>query len=149
MQLNLDDGDDITVDMGPLIDCVFLLLIFFLVSTTMKKPEPEIPIDLPGPALAAVEQPSAQVQNLTVDSEGQFYWSGIPVGQQELHTKVREFGETTPNAHLRIKIDRNAPSRFLVQVIDLCTYEGLTNFALHTQSGNAPSARDLAKKQNQ
>ena len=39
MRLDMDDGDDIGVDMGPLIDCVFLLLIFFLVSTTMKKPE--------------------------------------------------------------------------------------------------------------
>ena len=145
MRLNLDDGDDITVDMGPLIDCVFLLLIFFLVSTTMKKPEPEIPVDLPGPALAAVEKSSAQVQNLTVDNEGQFYWSGIPVGQQELHSKVREFGTATPGAHLRIKVDRNAPSRFLVQVIDLCAYEGLTNFALHTQAGEVPSAKELSK----
>jgi hypothetical protein len=30
MRVDMDDGDDISVDMGPLIDCVFLLLIFFL-----------------------------------------------------------------------------------------------------------------------
>ena len=147
MQLNLDDGDDITVDMGPLIDCVFLLLIFFLVSTTMKKPEPEIPVELPGPALAAVERPSAQVQNLTVDAAGQFFWSGIPVGQQELHGKVRDFAVATPDAPLRIKIDRNAPSRYLVQVIDLCAYEGLTNYAINTLSGSVPSAKDLSEAQ--
>jgi biopolymer transport protein ExbD len=146
MRVNLDDGDDISVDMGPLIDCVFLLLIFFLVSTTMKKPEPEIPVDLPGPALSAVAQPSAQVQNLTVDAEGTFYWSGVPVGQQELHARVREFAQATPDGRLRIKVDRHADSRFLVQVLDLCNYEGLTNVAIHTQDQDVPNAKELNRE---
>jgi len=144
MRMNMDDGDDISVDMGPLIDCVFLLLIFFLVSTTMKKPEKEIPVELPGPAISAVERPSLQVQNLVIDAEGTFYWGDIPVGQQELHNKVREFGELTPDGRMRIKVDRNADSRFLVQVLDLVTYEGLTNYAIHTQDEKVPSAKDLA-----
>jgi biopolymer transport protein ExbD len=143
MRLNMDDGDDVSVDMGPLIDCVFLLLIFFLVSTTMKKPEKEIPVELPGPAISAVARPSLQVQNLVVDAEGTFYWGDIPVGQQELHARVREFGQLTPDGRLRIKVDRNADARFLVQVLDLVTYEGLTNYAIHTQDGDAPSAKDL------
>lgn len=135
MRLNMDDGDDITVDMGPLIDCVFLLLIFFLVSTTMKKPEQEIPIELPEPAISAVSAPAVNVQNLVVDAQGTFYWGSTPIGQQELHTRIREWGENRPDAHLRIKVDRNTPSRFLVQVMDLCAYEQLTNFAIHTRTG--------------
>ena len=143
MQLNLDDGDDIMVDMGPLIDCVFLLLIFFLVSTTMKKPEQEIPIDLPDPAISAVSSPTMNVQLLVVDALGDFYWGSTPIGQQELRNKIKEWGETSPEAHLRIRVDRNTPSRFLVQVMDLCAYEGLKNYAIHTQDGNAPTASQL------
>jgi biopolymer transport protein ExbD len=143
MQLNLDDGDDISVDMGPLIDCVFLLLIFFLVSTTMKKPEREIPVELPPPAISAIERPSLNVQNLVIDAEGSFYWGETPVGQQDLHNRVRDFAEATPDGRLRIRVDRNAPSRLLVQVLDLVTYEGLTNYAIHTQNDKVPSARDL------
>ena len=37
MRLNYDDDDKVEVQMSPLIDCVFLLLIFFLVTTMMKK----------------------------------------------------------------------------------------------------------------
>jgi biopolymer transport protein ExbD len=146
MRLETDDDDDIGVDMGPLIDCVFLLLIFFLVSTTMKKPEQEIPVELPGPALSSVASPSVQIQNLTIDAEGKFYWGETPVGQQELHTMIREFGETDPAAKLRIKVDRKASSRYLVQVLDLCAYEGLTNYALHTLDRNAPGAKELSDR---
>tara|TARA_R100000027_G_scaffold67263_1_gene65291 strand:- start:16554 stop:16976 length:423 start_codon:yes stop_codon:yes gene_type:complete len=140
MRLDLDDGDDIGVDMGPLIDCVFLLLIFFLVSTTMKKPEQEIQVELPDPAISAVSSSAMQVQNLGVDAMGNFYWGATPVGQQELHNKIRLWAETNPEGHLRIKVDRNAPSRFLIQVMDLCNYEGLKNYAIHTQSTDSPES---------
>lgn len=143
MRMNLEDGDDITVDMGPLIDCVFLLLIFFLVSTTMKKPEREIPVELPDPAVSAVERPSVQVQNLVIDAEGQFYWGDTPVGQQGLHDRVRAFAEATPEGRLRIRVDRHADARFLVQVLDLVTYEGLSNYGIHTQDRVVPSAAQV------
>tara|TARA_B100000614_G_scaffold253101_1_gene266610 strand:- start:5120 stop:5530 length:411 start_codon:yes stop_codon:yes gene_type:complete len=136
----MDDGDDIGVDMGPLIDCVFLLLIFFLVSTTMKKPEQEIQVDLPDPAISAVSSTAMQVQNLVVDASGNFYWGATPIGQQELHNKIRLWAEENPESHLRINVDRNAPSRFLVQVVDLCTYEGLTNYSIQTQENGAPKS---------
>ena len=140
MRVGMDDDDDLAVDMGPLIDCVFLLLIFFLVSTTMKKPEQEIPVELPEPALSSVASPSVNIQVLAIDADGRFYWGTEPVGQQELTGKIREFAVEDPDAKLRIRVDRNASSRYLVQVLDLCAYEGLTNYALHTQDRNAPAA---------
>lgn len=142
MRLDIGDDDDIGIDMGPLIDCVFLLLIFFLVSTTMKKPEQEIPVELPEPALSSVAGTSANIQNLSVNADGQFFWGETPVGQQELHGLIQEFAETDPGAKVRIRIDRNASSRYLVQVLDLLTYEGLTNYTLHTQDRSAPRAED-------
>ena len=47
MRLNYDEDDKVEVQMSPLIDCVFLLLIFFLVTTMMKKWEMQIPLTLP------------------------------------------------------------------------------------------------------
>jgi len=134
MRLDLDDGGDIGLDMGPMIDCVFLLLIFFLVSTTMKKPEMEIAVELPEPAISA--QPNAEREStvIAIDQDGVFYVSGVPVGQSELHRRLRDIGQADPLAHVRIDVDRRAPSRFLVQVMDLCAFEGLKNYALHTQS---------------
>ncbi len=137
MRLDLSDGDEIGVDMGPLIDCVFLLLIFFLVSTTMKKPEPEIPVNLPDSAISSVISTDRQVQTLTVDLQGNFFWGSSPIGQHELHQRIRQWGSESPNAPLRIRVDRDTPSRFLIQVMDLSMFEGLTNYSIHTRDREA------------
>src|SRR5690606_29145492 len=47
MKINFEDDDKVEVPMSPLIDCVFLLLIFFLVTTMMKKWEQQIPLSIP------------------------------------------------------------------------------------------------------
>lgn len=47
MRLPLDEEEKVDIQMSPLIDCVFLLLIFFLVTTMMKKWEMQIPLSLP------------------------------------------------------------------------------------------------------
>ena len=47
MKIQYEDDDKIEIQMSPLIDCVFLLLIFFLVTTMMKKWERQIPLSLP------------------------------------------------------------------------------------------------------
>ena len=137
----MDDGSDIAVDMAPLIDCVFLLLIFFLVSSTMKKPELEIPVDLPEAAVSAGENADPTPTIVTIDRLGQFYMDGLPIGQSELHRRLKEFSATQPDVHLRIDVDRDSPSRNLVQLLDLCAFEKLSNYALHTRS----SERDKGK----
>ncbi|MDA3800031.1 MAG: biopolymer transporter ExbD [Kiritimatiellae bacterium] len=134
MRLNMDDGNDVMVDMGPLIDCVFLLLIFFLVSTTMKKPEYEMPVELPEPAISAVPDVDRQVTLITIDNTGSFYMDGLPIGQSELQRRLKDFAEISPDLHIRIDVDRDAPSRNLVQVLDLCAFEGLKNYGIHTKS---------------
>ena len=47
MRLPLDEDEKVDIQMSPLIDCVFLLLIFFLVTTMMKKWEMQLPLSLP------------------------------------------------------------------------------------------------------
>ena len=66
------------VNLTPLIDVVFLLLIFFMVSTTFEK-ESQIKVQLPEAAVPAVAEKLPEVLDITVDSEGRFY-----VNQQEV-----------------------------------------------------------------
>ena len=134
MRIDMDDGSDIAVDMAPLIDCVFLLLIFFLVSSTIKKPELEIPVNLPEAAISAGQNADPAPTIVTIDRSGQFYMNGLPIGQSELHRRLKEFSATQPDVHLRIDVDRDSPSRNLVQLLDLCAFEKLSNYALHTRS---------------
>ena len=66
------------VSMSPLIDCVFLLLIFFLVSTMTKVKNRDIPVDLPASQAAVKLKPDDKQAIVGLDSEGNFYWDGQP-----------------------------------------------------------------------
>ena len=133
MRLHLED-EDVGLDLTPMIDCVFLLLIFFLVATTMKKPEEELKVELPFPAAAARPVVDRTPLVVGIDAGGNFYLSGRPAGQREVHDTLREIGSTDPERHIRITADRRAPSGALVQVLDLCAFEGLKNYGVHTAS---------------
>lgn len=133
MRVNMDDGDIVDINMGPLIDCVFLLLIFFLVSTTMKKPEEEIAVELPEPAVSAMPNADKAPTVIAIDVDGIFYWDAVPIGQSEMRRRIHEIGTDNLEQHIRIDVDRNSASRYLVQVMDLCAFEGLKNYGIHTE----------------
>ena len=67
MKLKRNDEIKAAVDMTPMIDCVFLLLVFFMVSTTFHKQEADISFALPGTASQseAVEIPDEQIIQIT------------------------------------------------------------------------------------
>ena len=73
MRIRKNDDDDVTLEMSPLIDCVFLLLIFFLVTTMMKKLEKQIPIEVPDPAVTISEKMDARRVILAIGKDGSYY----------------------------------------------------------------------------
>ena len=73
MRIRKKDDDDVTLEMSPLIDCVFLLLIFFLVTTMMKKLEKQIPIEVPDPAVTISERMDARRVVLAIGKDGRYY----------------------------------------------------------------------------
>lgn len=152
MKVQINDNDLFGIDMGPLIDCVFLLLIFFLVATTLKKPTKEeliapvaieeetpaeeLPIELPDPAVSSGPAQQNNPLILSIDQKGQFYLYNLPVNKNEIHQKIRQLALNNPNQHIRIDVDRHAASQDLIYVLDLCAYEGLKDYAIHTMRKN-------------
>ena len=74
MRIDFGGDDKPDVQMSPLIDCVFLLLIFFLVTTMMKKWELQIPLSVP-PMSASLSATRASAESviLSVDASGRVY----------------------------------------------------------------------------
>jgi biopolymer transport protein ExbD len=125
----------------PMIDCMLVIIIFFLVATTLKNREKELPLDLPESAAASnLEQPP-DILIIGVDKEGRtFLGTGErvePVDTERLHQRIREAARLNPAQRVRIDGDRNTRFEDIIHVIDLCQFEGLKNVGLHTHKNSA------------
>jgi len=135
MQIRHEEDESIEVQMAPLIDCVFLLLIFFLVATTLKKLEPELKVDLPESAAAIQVVQDQDVLVLGVDEMGKVHLGGeqTPASNTMLHDVLRQHAAHPGERRVRLDVDRRAPFEDVVRVIELCTFEGLTDVGFHTR----------------
>jgi len=139
MPVILQEEENPEVQMAPLIDAVFLLLIFFLVSSQMKKVERELPIELPR-ATATVEVKAAPaLTTVSIDKFGDIYVNSQPVGHDGLRAKLREAARTNPDMRIRINGDIYAPFRAVVQVLDTCQGEGLNVVGINTAVDITPA----------
>jgi biopolymer transport protein ExbD len=133
MRVRLEDEDNVEVQMAPLIDCVFLLISFFLIATTLKEIERELPLELPEASAAVSKQVDENVTVVSIDRDGNLYLGSEPVGQGYLGRKLRELAQQNPAHRIRIDGDRNAPLAAAVQVLDMCNFENLKNVGIKTK----------------
>jgi biopolymer transport protein ExbD len=133
--------DELDVNITPLIDVVFLLLIFFMVSTTFER-ESEIEVVLPQ---ATADAPATDefVMTVTIDAEGTFYINGQRVINTQLETlkkAMQEVAGDRTDPPIILSADAQTPHQAVVTVMDAARQLGFVhlNFAT-TRSNNAPS----------
>ncbi len=78
--------DNVEMNITPLIDCVFLLLIFFMVTTVFQTP-PGLKVDLP--KAAESDTPPEKDLNIIISKEGQMELNGEPVEFENLEAVLR------------------------------------------------------------
>jgi len=115
------------INLAPLIDVVFLLLIFFMVSTTFKH-ESEIKIELPRAGEKAAEEIERKLIDLTIDQEGRFYVNREAVVNTQLETLMRALGKAAgDNKDLPVLIsaDARTPHQAVMTAMDAASRSGL------------------------
>ncbi len=120
------------VSMSPLIDCVFLLLIFFLVATMYKKKDRDIAISPPVSRSASRLLADDKNVVLGVDPEGVLYWQGVPSSRGGIHRRIRELGEEDPGRQVRIDADAEAPFEQVAELLNLCQFFGMNHVGIRT-----------------
>lgn len=133
MQIPYDQDEGVDVQMTPLIDCVFLLLIFFLVASTLKKLDQQLEVDLPQAAAAVTMQTPEDATIIGIDAQGEFYLSATPVGRAILFDRLNELSMGDKESFIRIDADRAAPSAVLVEVLSQLRQRNLTNVQIKTK----------------
>ncbi len=124
--------DDVEVSVTPLIDVVFLLLIFFMITTTFDRDE-GIKIDLPTAQNAASNSQPNSLE-LLVDSQGRYYIDGLEVLNNKPETLFKAMSQALDrrgnNPPLIISADAHANYQAVVTAMDIAGRLGLTNFSM-------------------
>jgi len=117
------------LNLTPLIDVVFLLLIFFMVSTTFDK-ESRIKIELPQAATQDERDTEDKLLDITIDASGRFYVNQNEVINTELDTLMRAISKAVKEQRdlpVIISADANTPHHAVIRAMDAASQLGFVN----------------------
>ena len=131
---------DVVVDVTPLIDIIFQLVLFFMVSTTFVT-SPGIEVDLPRSSSDTILRDKDDI-NLWVTSDGAVYLDDAPVDWSTLQGALGSAAQANPATLIIIKADRDVDHGRVVAVMDLARGLGLNRLAIATEvsGGDATEA---------
>ncbi|TKB56019.1 ExbD/TolR family protein [Ferrimonas aestuarii] len=127
-----DKGDqNLTIDIGPLLDVVFILLIFFIVSAVFVK-ETGIEVDRP----SAISQGNAEQQAVMIalSADGEVWHGGMQIGMAGVTPMLKQQLRKGRSVVI-IQADKHSMTESLVQLVDLCKLAGFGQVSVATKSG--------------
>jgi len=122
----------VSIEMTPMIDMVFLLLIFFLVATTFQQSEREMQVALPFANSSAPISALLQELIINVDAEGRIILGGKTLSADVLRSQVGAAVAANPEQKVTVRGDRNTAYANIIAVLDICKEAGIQEPYLDT-----------------
>lgn len=120
------------LNVTPLMDLAFSLLIIFMISTPLL--EQTIPVNLPKQdANSASARPDIDFQLITIKADGQIYWGKQHVDLVELNSLLASLSKTQDPPAISLRADRNLIYQKVIDVIDAIKRNNLTKLHLDTE----------------
>jgi biopolymer transport protein ExbD len=130
----LTEAEEVSdINVSPLIDMVFILLIFFIVTTTFVE-ETGVEVDKPQAASAATLEKESVL--LAITAQGQVIYGGQEIGLNGVRPLVKRMSDQDPIPVI-IQVDKNAAAGIVVRVIDEAKLGGAKNVSLASEQGAA------------
>ena len=131
MRRNRSEEDGI--DISPLIDVVFILLIFFMVSTTFVK---DAQLELQRPSAQSAEAADTKSVRISIDRQGAVYLGEEAIRLWMLQSRVREQLRASSQSSVLVIADRSTPTELLIDVVDQCRMGGAKDVGVITDKEN-------------
>ena len=125
--------DDTELDMTPMLDIVFIMLIFFIVTTSFVK-ESGVTVSTPQ-AQTASRQESANIF-IAVTAQGEVWIDRRPVDPRAVRAVVARLHADNPEGSVIIQADEASTTRILVDVMDQVRLAGVENIAIAADKGS-------------
>ena len=140
MQLRHSKKEPPEVNITPLIDVVFLLLIFFMVSTTFQR-EAELSIELPEASNQAQDTRDQRIE-VAIDATGRYFVNGRPLVNrqpQTIRSALKQASQGKNDLPVVISADANTPHQAVVTVMDAARQLGLLRLTFAARLGDKES----------
>lgn len=134
MRLQHHSKEDPTVDLTSLIDVVFLLLIFFMVSTTFER-ESILKVDLPEANAVEEREELPDTLELVIDGEGRMFLNDqrlLDSNANTIRAAMEQLAGERRDVPLILRADRLTPHHFVVTAMDVAAQMGFVNLSIAT-----------------
>lgn len=123
-----DFTDDYDIDLTPLIDAVFMLIIFFVMTSGALKAT--MPLDLPSASTSEAVSTDKKFVSLAVDSDGRIFFR-----EKQIEVKdIKDILEMNPGYGVNLQVDKKSPFEIFVKVTDELRGFGTTDVNVSTLS---------------
>lgn len=131
MQFSAPVKSHINLQITPLIDLMFIIVIFLLVSTTFVE-QPAVKINLPRGRVS--EKIDKQPFIITVDTHQNIYLNDAILDKKQLFSRLNDTHKETPQTTISLRADRTVNYGLAIEIIDLIKQAGFDKIVIQTQS---------------
>ncbi len=135
MRIAQDDlFEEAGLNLAPMIDVVFLLLVFFMVATTFAREEEQLDVNLPASEAGEGAEPTDEI-TIVLHQDGSVLVNGDPLDEAALPARLKLLADEDDSLPVTIRGDRDVVLQRVVAVMDACVLAGLTDVGMMTQDG--------------
>ena len=134
MRLQTYNKEEPKVDLTSLIDVVFLLLIFFMVSTTFER-ESVLKVDLPEASAVEEREELPETLELVIDDQGRMFLNNqrlLDSRAETIQAAMEQLAGERRDVPLILRADRQTPHHFVVTAMDVAAQVGFLNLSIAT-----------------
>ena len=127
MRIRSDESDTSEViNMSSLLDVLFILIIFFLVTTTFKQLEDDHRVDLPvDQRNQALSNKAGDVVKVNIRKSGAYVVMDSPVSEEQLEETMKKAVEDRADVKVLIRADKETKHLYVANVLSICKYVGV------------------------
>ncbi len=136
MAVKIQKGSSPLFDLTPMIDCVFQLLIFFLVATRFADEERELDVQLPSASEAQPITRKPRELLINLDDQGQYFVRGKPVSLEELESLLKQAAVDNPGRQsVILRADKRCCWQSVVAAMNICQKQKIRDYRVTTREG--------------
>ena len=114
--------------MAPMIDMVFLLLVFFMCVSSLSQAGHRVELDLPESTSSETPKDLSNRLLLSIQKNGALYLGGVLVPESELADRLRRLGKQRPGTKLRIRADRQTAFADIRKAMTAASEAGISDY---------------------